>query len=78
LVDFAPHTLEELRTRHAHRRLGFADDEIHHWFAANDLAWQVVKSLPGEVLTVKIWTANRSLAQTQAATPVRRSSSSRI
>ena len=28
IVDFAPHTLDHLRHEHAHRRLGFADDEI--------------------------------------------------
>ena len=28
VVDFAPHRLEFLREQHAHRRLGFADDEM--------------------------------------------------
>ncbi len=28
IVDFAPHQREELREQHAHRRLGFADEEI--------------------------------------------------
>jgi SAM-dependent methyltransferase len=26
IVDFAPHALERLRSEHAHRRLGFADE----------------------------------------------------
>lgn len=31
VVDFAPHSVEALRTDFAHRRLGFADHEIERW-----------------------------------------------
>ena len=31
IVDFAPHQLEILRAEHAHRRLGFADEEVVDW-----------------------------------------------
>jgi ArsR family transcriptional regulator len=31
IVDFAPHSLEFLRSEYAHRRLGFADAEIIRW-----------------------------------------------
>ena len=31
IVDFAPHAAEVLRGEHAHRRLGFGDDEIRSW-----------------------------------------------
>jgi ubiquinone/menaquinone biosynthesis C-methylase UbiE/DNA-binding transcriptional ArsR family regulator len=31
IVDFAPHTLEFLRTEHAHRRLGFRTDTVSSW-----------------------------------------------
>lgn len=31
IVDFAPHQVEVLREMHAHRRLGFADDEVTNW-----------------------------------------------
>src|SRR3954468_18207544 len=31
IVDFAPHALEFLREEHAHRRLGFTDDDIAAW-----------------------------------------------
>ncbi len=32
VVDFAPHDLEVLRSEHAHRRLGFASDQMASWF----------------------------------------------
>ena len=32
IVDFAPHELEYLREDHAHRRLGFAPEQIERWF----------------------------------------------
>jgi ubiquinone/menaquinone biosynthesis C-methylase UbiE/DNA-binding HxlR family transcriptional regulator len=46
IVDFAPHDLEFLRERHAHRRLGFAPAAMRQWIetaglslvTANDLA----------------------------------------
>ena len=31
IVDFAPHSLEFLRTEHAHRRLGFRTDTVSGW-----------------------------------------------
>lgn len=37
VVDFAPHSVEELRTDFAHRRLGFADDDVNSWLVAADL-----------------------------------------
>jgi len=64
LVDFAPHGLEFLRERHAHRRLGFSDEEIRAWCAAGGVASVAVRTLAppqggGEALTVKIWAGNR-------------------
>src|SRR3546814_5743943 len=32
IADFAPHEREELRSRDAHARLGFSDDQIGRWF----------------------------------------------
>lgn len=58
LVDFAPHDFEFLRERHAHRRLGFADDEIARWAAQGGSVVRDVRTLPaasGQSLTVKIW-----------------------
>src|SRR5947208_13718506 len=57
LVDFAPHSLEFLRDEHAHRRLGFADGEVAEWCAAAGLAPASPRRLPGDPLTVVIWTA---------------------
>ena len=36
VVDFALHELEELRENHAHRRLGFSDDEVVEWLRDAD------------------------------------------
>jgi ubiquinone/menaquinone biosynthesis C-methylase UbiE/DNA-binding transcriptional ArsR family regulator len=60
VVDFAPHEEEALRAHHAHRRLGFASDEIAGFMAAagldliakDDLAPQ--KGEAGK-LTVSLW-----------------------
>lgn len=55
IVDFAPHHVEELREKHAHRRLGFGDDECAELFDQNGLRTVGIHSLPGQPLTVKIW-----------------------
>lgn len=62
LSDFAPHDLEFLREDHAHRRLGFPDDEVAEWCAAAGLDLVKTETLaPGRpgapALTVKIWLA---------------------
>src|SRR5205807_1117555 len=59
VVDFAPHTLEFLREEHAHRRLGFAEAEIADWCRAAALDPAPARHLPGDPLTVVIWTAWR-------------------
>lgn len=55
IVDFAAHDHEELRTIHAHARLGFTDQAIGQAFAANAIymAHQVI--LDAGPLVVKIW-----------------------
>ncbi|HZP19927.1 MAG TPA: metalloregulator ArsR/SmtB family transcription factor [Bauldia sp.] len=63
VVDFAPHELEFLRERHAHRRLGFAHDAIGQWVEAAGLALDKVVDLPagdgkGDKLTVTLWLAH--------------------
>jgi ArsR family transcriptional regulator len=63
LVDFAPHSLEYLRAEHAHRRLGFADAEIEEWCRAAGLVPAPPRHLPGDPLTVVIWTARGSAAR---------------
>ncbi|WP_372026967.1 metalloregulator ArsR/SmtB family transcription factor [Tistrella mobilis] len=60
VVDFAAHTLEDLRRDHAHRRLGFSDDEVEGWLAAAGLEAETPIRLPGEPLTVVLWPARRT------------------
>jgi ubiquinone/menaquinone biosynthesis C-methylase UbiE/DNA-binding transcriptional ArsR family regulator len=59
IVDFAPHALEFLRDEHAHRRLGFADADVEDWYRAAGLYPDTPRRLPGDPLTVVIWTARR-------------------
>ncbi len=65
LVDFAPHALDFLREEHAHRRLGFADADIDEWCRAAGLEPAPPRHLPGDPLTVVIWTACRGTAGDQ-------------
>ncbi len=55
VVDFAPHDREDLRTRDAHSRLGFSDDQMSAWFAKAGLALDQSEELAGSELTVKLW-----------------------
>ncbi len=62
IIDFAPHELEFLRDNHAHRRLGFAHDQMERWLDALELDLEQVTDLvPGEDnetnLTVTLWLA---------------------
>jgi len=70
IVDFAPHDNEDLRHRHAHRRLGFSEDEVRQWLGASSLEWRRAEALPGKALTVMVWSADKT-ADTAAA-PVAR------
>lgn len=62
VVDFAPHELEFLRTEYAHRRLGFADQEVTQWCHTAGLEDVQVQHLTPACkdekkrLTVSIWT----------------------
>lgn len=66
IVDFAPHDLEFLRSDHAHRRLGFSDEEVLKWCAQAGLEGAVENRLGGNELTITIWKA-RKPAQTNKA-----------
>jgi SAM-dependent methyltransferase len=59
IIDFAPHQLEELRREHAHRRLGFPEEELIGWIEAAGLAVEPTLHLAGQPLTVSIWIARR-------------------
>ncbi|MFC3227080.1 ArsR/SmtB family transcription factor [Marinibaculum pumilum] len=67
VVDFLPHDQEQLRDAHAHRRLGFAEQEVARWFRSVGLEPGESRNLPGKPLTVGIWTA-RAPAASAAAT----------
>ena len=62
IVDFAAHEREELRTAHAHARLGFSDEQIGELLTDAGFAPADPVALPGDPLTVKIWTGIRRAA----------------
>jgi ubiquinone/menaquinone biosynthesis C-methylase UbiE len=62
VVDFGPHDNEELRSKNAHARLGFSDEQIGGWFAAAGLEMTTIRSLEGGALTVKLWLGRRPAA----------------
>ena len=66
IVDFAPHDREELRSRDAHARLGFADDLMLRYLENAGLDGRVVERLEGGELTVTIWAGERSDARLRA------------
>ncbi|MEE2526346.1 metalloregulator ArsR/SmtB family transcription factor [Hyphobacterium sp. HN65] len=69
IADFAPHQLEFLKTDHAHRRLGFSDEEITDWVESAGLELRRRAALhpeePENRLTVKIWAARRVPVRTE-------------
>lgn len=78
IADFAPHTHEELRETHAHRRLGFADDDILRWSTDAGLHITADEALAPPVsggLVSRIWRlskpgAERNLPPLTSAKPV--------
>jgi ubiquinone/menaquinone biosynthesis C-methylase UbiE/DNA-binding transcriptional ArsR family regulator len=65
IVDFAPHSLEFLRTDHAHRRLGLRSDYVVVWLDQAGLDLGTTCTIEpdlgiardhGELLTVSLWT----------------------
>lgn len=59
IADFAAHEREELRTRDAHARLGFADEAVVRYLEQAGLEARVVEHLGGGELTVTIWAGRR-------------------
>ena len=65
IVDFAPHTLEFLREREAHERLGFPGPLVASWMADAGLVASAIRDLSpktgeeSEKLTVTIWLAGK-------------------
>lgn len=60
IVDFAAHDREELRSAHAHARLGFSDEQMLSLLSDAGFSAQTAAALPGRELTVKIWTGTRA------------------
>jgi ArsR family transcriptional regulator len=77
VVDFAPHRLEFLRERHAHRRLGFSRQAMGQWLEAPGLAVETALDLASEgsaadALTVTLWLArDRRIAIAAPDAPAR-------
>ena len=63
VVDFAAHEREELRTRDAHARLGFADEAVLKYLESAGLDARVIEHLEGGELTVTIWAGERPEAK---------------
>lgn len=68
IADFAPHNMETLREDHAHRRLGFTDDEIGHMLIEVGLQPSQTLELHAggqnsNLLSVYLWSAETKLAQ---------------
>jgi ArsR family transcriptional regulator len=59
IIDFAPHDREELRTAHAHARLGFSDAQITGLLTGAGFDPAGDRALAGRELIVKIWTGVR-------------------
>jgi ubiquinone/menaquinone biosynthesis C-methylase UbiE len=66
VVDFASHDLEELRSVHAHARLGFSDESIARAFSGAGLVSVRTETLAGGQLAVKIWLGQRGESAAQA------------
>lgn len=75
VVDFAPHEHEFLRAEHAHRRLGFAEEQVSDWLAAAGLAVAKTRHLAAtdaarDALTVTLWLAEAPGLAAETATTV--------
>lgn len=66
VVDFASHDLEELRSVHAHARLGFTDESMARAFAGAGLLPARTETLAGGQLAVKIWLGQRGQAAAES------------
>ncbi len=73
IVDFAPHELEELRSEHAHRRLGISAEQMSGFLARSGLALKEHRVLPppwlksGPGLTVSLWLVELPASQSTSS-----------
>jgi ubiquinone/menaquinone biosynthesis C-methylase UbiE len=63
IVDFAAHDLEELRTVHAHARLGFSDEFMKKAFNSHGLQMVHQTALEAGALVVKVWMGEKLSVQ---------------
>ncbi len=59
VVDLAPHDRAELRRDHAHRWMGFADDELRGFLEHGGLVAEAPQRLDGGPLAVSLWLGTR-------------------
>ncbi len=72
VIDFAQHDREELRSQHAHARLGFSEDQMLTLFRSAGFDCEPPLALPGHSLTVKIWTGRKAEdSNSQSSPPAR-------
>jgi ubiquinone/menaquinone biosynthesis C-methylase UbiE/DNA-binding transcriptional ArsR family regulator len=71
IVDFAPHREESLRVDHAHRRLGFSVREVDRWCRRANLVPDTPVHLPGDPLTVTLWSATKPDAPAETSSAER-------
>jgi ArsR family transcriptional regulator len=73
VVDFAPHELEFLREQSAHRRLGFARDQLDRWLEGAGLKVERFRELVPKpaagTLTVSLWLGLKPAAVTKKRKP---------
>ncbi|HWU03980.1 MAG TPA: metalloregulator ArsR/SmtB family transcription factor [Novosphingobium sp.] len=69
VVDLAAHEHEELRSAHAHARLGFTDEQMRELFAGAGFEADDAIAVAGGQLTIKIWTGQRAAAPVPSEIP---------
>ncbi len=71
IVEFAPHSLEHLRSDHAHRHLGISEADLGRWAEKHGLAVKASKTFrspEGEKgLAVTVWSADSQKAAKRSA-----------
>ncbi len=70
IVDFGAHDREDLRSQHAHARLGFADEQMLTLLSEAGFGPSPPVALPGKPLTVKIWTGRRGISAAMQPAPL--------
>ncbi len=65
IADFGRHDVEDLRTSHQHRRLGFADTDFDEAFTRAAVNVTGMTHLSGDPLTVTIWRCEKTKRHSQ-------------